>query len=153
MRLHERKRGETLFLRLNIDNLLIIRFLYLNRRPITLGRLMLLRRFYQTHAHPHLFRQTVQLTDGSTIRVVSLSNVRPFLRVGVDSFTHPSWNPQLRTQMQLSEHGEVAKFKERFGQVDDSTLSAFDGMFEASEPVRKRTAANPKTSIVKGGKK
>ncbi|PJF18029.1 hypothetical protein PSACC_02180 [Paramicrosporidium saccamoebae] len=84
------------------------------------------RRLYQNQAHPQLFRQVVQLTDGSTVRIVSLTKNRPFVKAGVDSLTHPSWNPQLRSRMMLSEHGEVAKFKERFEEMDD--LDAYDGL-------------------------
>lgn len=90
---------------------------------------MLQRRLLQTHAHPRLFRQLVQLTDGSTVRVVSLSGQRPFVKVGVDALSHPSWNPQLLHRMRLSEHGEVAKFRERFADVNDTCLQEFDGMF------------------------
>lgn len=93
---------------------------------------MFVRRFFQNFAHPQTFRQTVQLTDGSTIRVVATSNVRPFVKVGVDSLSHPSWNPRLRNKMQLSEHGEVAKFKEKFSSMDDTSLEDFGDMMDTN---------------------
>jgi ribosomal protein L31 len=91
------------------------------------------RRLYQTHAHPQLFRQVIQLTDGSMIRVVSVTKDRPFVKTGVDSLSHPAWNPQLRSKMMLSEHGEVAKFKERFTGMGEEELNDFGGMLPAGK--------------------
>ena len=86
-------------------------------------------RLYQTHAHSQLFRQTIQLTDGSTARIISVSSKRPWLKLGIDSLSHPSWNPTLRDKMMLSEDGEVGKFKNKFGNmVNDGGLAEFDGL-------------------------
>lgn len=84
-------------------------------------------RSYQTHAHPRLFWQIIQLTDGSTTRIASVTNSRPFVKVGVDALSHPSWNPRLRSQMLLNEHGEVAKFRERF-EVNEKSFEEFEGL-------------------------
>lgn len=106
---------------------------------------MVLRRLYQTFAHPQLFHQTVQLTDGSTIRVVATSNARPFVKVGVDSLSHPSWNPRLRNRMQLSEHGEVARFKERFSGMGEGFLEDFGTMLDTSvdRPPAEKASTRP----------
>lgn len=86
-------------------------------------------RAYQTHAHPQLFRQTIQLTDGSTVKIASVSSQRPFIKLGIDSLSHPTWNPALRNKLLLSENAEVAKFKDRYsGTANDSLMQEFDGL-------------------------
>ena len=101
-----------------------------------------MRRLYQTHAHPRLFWQTVQLTDGSTTRLAALTPTRPFVKAGVDALSHPSWNVRLRSQLQLGEHGEVAKFKERFDVEFDefTTLVAERKESKAKVPSPKKSA-------------
>lgn len=113
------------------------------RCPIRWGR------NYQAHAHPRLFPQHIQLTDGSTVRIVSVSDKRPFLKMGVDALSHPSWNPVLQSRMLVSEHGQVAKFKERFEHVaDEASLSGFDGLVGRT-PAK---AARKKETMVAGSK-
>lgn len=90
------------------------------------------RRYLQSLVHPQLFRQTVQLTDGSTVRVASVSKGRVFLKVGLDSLCHPSWNPQLRSRMHLSEHGEVSKFKERFAGMNEDVMDGLNDFVKKS---------------------
>lgn len=86
-------------------------------------------RAYQTFAHPQLFRQTVQLTDGSTVRLVTISSQKPFVKLGIDSLSHPTWNPQLRNKLLLSEDAQVTKFKDRFANTANETLlGEFDGL-------------------------
>lgn len=66
------------------------------------------------------------------MRIVSVSDRRPFLKAGVDALSHPSWNPALKSRMLVSEHGQVTKFKERFEHVtDEASLSSFHGLVGA----------------------
>jgi ribosomal protein L31 len=81
------------------------------------------------HTNPRLFKQFLQLTDGSTIFVSSLSPNRPFIKLNMDASSHPSWNPKLRDTLLLSDHGEVAKFRNRFGS-DDSDFTGAADMFD-----------------------
>ncbi len=76
-------------------------------------------RRYQTATHPQLFRHTVQLTDGSTIRLVSVTPNRPLVKLTVDAFCHPTWNPHLKDKLAFAEDGEVRRYKERFENVPD----------------------------------
>ncbi len=79
----------------------------------------------QIHVNPHQFKQYLQLTDGSITYVSSLSPSRPFVKLNIDSLSHPSWNPMLRDKLLLDDHGEVAKFRKRFGSdQSDFTLVA-----------------------------
>lgn len=81
----------------------------------------------QKLAHPRKFGQVIQLTDGSTIRISTLSPEKPFLKLTADSFSHPSWNPNLMNKLKLSEHGEISRFKQRFNEslLNEDTLSEF----------------------------
>lgn len=67
------------------------------------------------HQHPREFKQYIQLTDGALSCITTLSPSRPFMRLNIDSLSHPSWNPKLRDQLLMADHGEVAKFRKRFG--------------------------------------
>lgn len=87
------------------------------------------RRCLHTFKHPQLFKQTIQLTDGSTVTITSVSDSRSFIKLGVDSLNHPSWNPLLRSKMLLSESGEVSRFKERFGEVENDAVNEFSEFF------------------------
>lgn len=123
--------------------------------PLCIGGSSNWRRGYQTHIHPRLFNQYIQLTDGSAVRIVSVSDKRPFLKVGVDALSHPSWNPVLKNRMLVSEHGEVTKFKERFEHVtDEASLSSFDGLVGViSAKVAKKKEAAVSGSKSKSGRK
>lgn len=99
------------------------------------------------HANPRIFKQSLQLTDGSTIFISSLSPNRPFVRLNMDASSHPSWNPKLRDTLLLSDHGEVAKFRNRFGS-DESDFTGAAEMFDGT--IRKvdsqtKTAEKQKT--------
>lgn len=123
--------------------------------PLCIGYSLSWRRGYQTHVHPRLFHQYIQLTDGSAVRIVGVSNKRPFLKLGVDALSHPSWNPVLKNRMLVSEHEEVTKFKERFEHVtDEASLSSFDGLVGVlSTKMTKKREAAVSGSKSKSGKK
>jgi len=37
------------------------------------------------------------------------------MKLNIDSQSHPSWNSKLRDKLLLDDHGEVARFRKRFG--------------------------------------
>ena len=80
------------------------------------------RREIQSLIHPQKYVRLLKLTDGSSIRVSTLtpptsttSNV-PFTVsiLNLDSTNHPSWNPELRDRLLLNDRGQVAKFRAKF---------------------------------------
>lgn len=94
------------------------------------------RRGIQTFVHPRKFVRLLKLTDGSTIRVTSLapppptqqSDSAPFTvsLLNLDSANHPSWNPELRDRLLLDDRGQVAKFRAKFGNNDQSDNGNID---------------------------
>lgn len=95
------------------------------------------KRGIQTLVHPQKFIRLLKLTDGSTIRVSSLSppppqqvslNSAPFTvsLLNLDSANHPSWNPELRDRLLLDDRGQVAKFRAKF--ESNSTESSSDNL-------------------------
>jgi ribosomal protein L31 len=78
------------------------------------------------HIDPHRFKQYIQLTDGSVTCISSLSPQRPFIKLNIDSLTHPSWNVKLRDKMLLDDQGEVARFRKRFGGGEMDYAAAAD---------------------------
>lgn len=87
-----------------------------------------MKRGIQTLVHPQKFIRLLKLTDGSTIRVTSLTppnntlqNSAPFSvsLLNLDSANHPSWNPELRDRLLLDDRGQVAKFRAKFNQNEE----------------------------------
>lgn len=47
------------------------------------------------------------------------------VKLNIDSLSHPSWNSSLRDKLLLDDHGEVARFRKRFGEGElDLTQAA-----------------------------
>lgn len=108
---------------------------------------LVLKRGIQSLIHPQKYIRLLKLTDGSIIRVSTLtppstnstSNV-PFTvsLLNLDSANHPSWNPELRDKLLLDDRGQVAKFRAKYNQTastDDSGSSTIDyGNFLDMDP-------------------
>ena len=81
---------------------------------------MIFKRGIQSLIHPQKYIRVLKLTDGSIIRVSSLSPPPstdvPFTvsLLNLDSANHPSWNPELRDKLLLDDRGQVAKFRAKF---------------------------------------
>ena len=80
--------------------------------------------------HPQRFTRLLKLTDGSLIRVSTLSappSNAPFsfTQLNLDSANHPSWNPELRDRILLDDRGEVSKFRTKF---DGDSFADFSEM-------------------------
>lgn len=80
------------------------------------------RREIQSLIHPQKYVRLLKLTDGSSIRVSTLTpptsttSNAPFTvsLLNLDSTNHPSWNPELRDRLLLNDRGQVAKFRAKF---------------------------------------
>lgn len=80
------------------------------------------KRTIQSLVHPQKFIRLLKLTDGSMIRVstlspppISASNADYTVTLmNLDSANHPSWNPELRDRLLLDDRGQVAKFRAKF---------------------------------------
>lgn len=80
------------------------------------------KRTIQSLVHPQKYIRWLKLTDGSMIRVSTLSpppnstsNVDYTVTLmNLDSANHPSWNPELRDRLLLDDRGQVAKFRAKF---------------------------------------
>ena len=97
--------------------------------------MILPKRGIQTYVHPQKFIRLLKLTDGSTIRVTSLSppplqatNSAPFTvsLLNLDSANHPSWNPELRDRLLLDDRGQVAKFRAKFENNQSESFNVTD---------------------------
>ena len=105
---------------------------------------MISRRTIQTLVHPQKFIRLLKLTDGSIIRVSTLtpppnsSSKASVSLLNLDSANHPSWNPELRDKLLLDDRGQVAKFRAKFERSNDneqelsstSTPSDYNDFFE-----------------------
>lgn len=94
-------------------------------RALKLQLNMIIKRGLQSLVHPQKYIRVLKLTDGSIIRVSSLSpppsNDVPFTvsLLNLDSANHPSWNPELRDKLLLDDRGQVAKFRAKFEKNND----------------------------------
>lgn len=85
------------------------------------------KRFIQSQVHPQKFIRVLKLTDGSIIRVSTLTpppNLTSQASVSLlnlDSANHPSWNPALRDHLLLDDRGQVAKFRAKFEKAASET--------------------------------
>lgn len=91
---------------------------------------MIFKRGIQSLIHPQKYVRVLKLTDGSIIRVSTLTppppsstNVVPFTvsLLNLDSANHPSWNPELRDRLLLDDRGQVAKFRAKFEKNSSNT--------------------------------
>lgn len=95
---------------------------------------MIIKRGLQTLVHPQKYIRVLKLTDGSIIRVSSLSpppsNDVPFTvsLLNLDSANHPSWNPELRDKLLLDDRGKVAKFRAKFEKNNDNGNNSGDSV-------------------------
>jgi ribosomal protein L31 len=89
------------------------------------------KRTIQSLVHPQKFIRLLKLTDGSMIRVstlspppISTSNAEYSVSLmNLDSANHPSWNPELRDRLLLDDRGQVAKFRAKFEKKQITELS------------------------------
>lgn len=92
------------------------------------------------------------------IQVRAISPKRPFLQLPVDSLTHPSWISQSvrgRGGAVIDEKGKLAKFKARFGGMDEALALGADSIQGLGRSlVMKEDVVEVKTEEKsKGGKK
>lgn len=135
-------------------------FLWIDQTPTKNQRswniMLLIRRFATSieksklHIHPQNFKQYIQLTDGSISYISCLSPSRPFIKLNIDSLSHPSWNSKLRDKLLLDDHGEVARFRKRFGSGENDFTAAADQFVGET---RKLASQTPSTAKPKGRSK
>lgn len=98
-------------------------------------------RSIQTLVHPQKYIRLLKLTDGSIIRVSTLTPPPPnsssqssVSLLNLDSANHPSWNPELRDRLLLDDRGQVAKFRAKFGKSKEDTESSNYADFFEMDP-------------------
>jgi ribosomal protein L31 len=86
------------------------------------------KRSIQSLIHPQKYVRMLKLTDGSTLRVSTLTppvstSSLPYSvsLLNLDSANHPSWNPELRDKLLLDDRGQVAKFRAKFDSCSPSS--------------------------------
>lgn len=97
-----------------------------------------------SHKNCHHFKQYIQLTDGSLSFVSSLSPQRPFVKLNIDSLSHPSWNLKLRDKLLLDDHGEVARFKKRFAGFEEDMSMVAQQFSGETRKLNSQTAVSSK---------
>lgn len=95
------------------------------------------------------FDQVTLLSDGSSIRLTTTSP-RSTVRLTRDPTNHPLWNPSMERSQGASEDdesGRVARFRRRFGGVNEASASAGAGAgadrASAGQAGKGRTGAQP----------
>lgn len=80
------------------------------------------KKLFELFKHPMLFPQQIILSDGSVCEMYSLSDKKPIVKSLIDSLNHPTWNPQLTENQSLYyKQGEVIKFRDRYGDFEDTS--------------------------------
>lgn len=121
---------------------------------------MIFKREIQSLIHPQKYIRVLKLTDGSIIRVSSLSPPPstdvPFTvsLLNLDSANHPSWNPELRDKLLLDDRGQVAKFRAKFEKktIDENneSINSLDyGDFLGMDPSLNLTESGNQLTKVK----
>jgi ribosomal protein L31 len=119
---------------------------------------MIIKRGLQSLIHPQKYIRVLKLTDGSIIRVSSLSpppsNDVPYTvsLLNLDSANHPSWNPELRDKLLLDDRGQVAKFRAKFEKNDDdisgdSTSMDYGDFLEMDPSINLNESGNQLTKV------
>lgn len=94
--------------------------------------------------HPQKFRQYIQLSDGSVTFVTSISPQRPLIKLTTDSLNHPSWNPEIRYKLLLEDNGQVSKFKNKYGNLEEDDLITELQLKEAPKLIKEKTKVKGK---------
>lgn len=122
---------------------------------------MIFKRGIQSLIHPQKYVRVLKLTDGSIIRVSTLTpppnskaNEVPFTvsLLNLDSANHPSWNPELRDRLLLDDRGQVAKFRAKFEKpaINDEKMDSVDyGDFLGMDPSLNLTETGNQLTKVK----
>lgn len=94
--------------------------------------------------HPQKFRQYIQLSDGSVTFVTSISPQKPLIKLTADSLSHPSWNPEIRYKLLSEDNGQITKFKDKFGNLEEEDLIKDLQFKQVTSMIKEKVKVKPK---------